>query len=86
MPTQSVRLSICRTAQEIANARARDQTLGFTIIDEQQEENTNVGLVINIPANGLIRELFVHIDANAEPTPPPATIAPPLTLLISAKA
>jgi len=85
MPTQAVRLSICRTAQEIANAKARDQTLGFTVIDELQDENTNVGMAINIPVNGLIRELFVHIDANAQPTPPPATVQPPLTLLISTK-
>jgi hypothetical protein len=86
MPTQAVRLSICRNAQEIANAKARDQTLGFTVVHELHDENTNVGMVINIPGNGLAKEIYVHIDANAQPTPPPATVSPPLTLLLSTKA
>ena len=86
MPTQALRLSVCRNAQETANAKARDQTLGFTVIDELQDENTNVGMEINIPVNGLVKDIFVHIDANAQPTPPPATVSPPLTLLITTKA
>ncbi len=85
MPNQALRLSICRTAQEIANATARDQALGFNVKAQKQDENTNIGMVINIPVNGLVGEIYVHIDANAQPTPPPATVAPPLTLLISMK-
>lgn len=78
MPTQSVRLSICRTPQEIANAKARDKEFGFAFVGDSPDENTNIGMLVNIPANGDIRDLFVHIDANAA-TPPP------LTLVISSK-
>ena len=85
MPTQAVRLSICRNPQEIANAKARDGALGFQFNSEQPNEIVNVGMLINIPANGLIRELYVHIEANAAPTPAPPTSAPPLTLVISTK-
>lgn len=86
MPTQAVRLSICRTAAEIANAKTRDQLHGFTYITEHQLEDDTVDTWLNIPVNGLIRELSVHIDANAQPPLPPATVAPPLTLVISTKA
>lgn len=85
MPTQAVRLSICRTKQEIANAKARDQTLGFTFVDESQDMDTNVGMLINIPQNGQVKEMYVHIDANDDPPPPPPTVSPPLTLVVSTK-
>ncbi len=85
MSTQAVRLTICRTPQEIGNAKARDQTLGFAFVADSTAEDTNVGMLVNIPANGQIRELFVHIDANAQPPPPPPTVSPPLTLVISSK-
>jgi len=85
MPTQAVRLSICRTPQEIANAKARDNTLQFNFLKELQGEDPKVGIWLNIPANGPVSEFHVHIDANAQPTPPPPTVSPPLTLVISTK-
>ena len=87
MPTQAVRLSICRTAQEVANAKARDQTLGFTVVTESRDENVDVALEVDPQANGLIRELYVHLDANAEPAPRRRSAASQaLTLVISSKA
>src|SRR5438477_5926004 len=49
---------------------------------ESQDENTNVDMVLNIPANGLVKELYLHTDANAQPSPPPPTVSPPLTIVI----
>jgi hypothetical protein len=85
MPTQSLRLSICRTPQELANARARDQALGFTIISELKDSIVDVGLEIDALTNGNASEIFVQIDGNAPFPPNPGAVPPPLTLLISTK-
>jgi hypothetical protein len=85
MPKQEVRITVCRNAQEIANAMAKDQTLGFTFVAESPAVETDVGIVVDIPTNGDIAELFVHVPVNAKPPPSPPTVSPPLTLVISRK-
>jgi hypothetical protein len=85
MPTQCVRLSICRTPQEVANAKQLDAGLQYTFVTESTEAKINVSEEVDVPTNGAIRELYVCIKANEIPAPPPPTVTPPLTVVISRK-
>ena len=82
MPKQEVRITVCRNAQEIANAKAKDATLGFTFVAESRADETDVGIIVG-SANVNIEELYVDVPVNAQPPPPPPTVSPPLTLVIS---
>ena len=79
MPTQSIRISICRTPKEVQDAKDRDVVMGYgTVVSEGNDVKTNIARLIDTLNNGDVRDLAVQVDAND-------TAQPPLTILITKK-
>jgi hypothetical protein len=76
MANQNVRLTVCATAQDVAEAKALDEGLGYTIVGEF----TNSPLDLSRKVDGPIVDLCYLSPMNANPG---TNATSPLKLVIS---